>query len=314
MAGLAIDGAGNLYGTTKGGGNAFGYGTVFKLSPPNVAGAAWSLSELWYFSGNGSGDGEYPQSRLTWDTAGNLYGTTYFGGNYAFGSVFELSPVQGGGWSEKVLYSFCQIGPPHCADGYEPVESVTFDKLGNLYGTTPQGGARFSQGTLFELTPAQDGTWTENTLYDFSDQGGGRPLSAVNFYSSGNLYTTASEGGLGDGSVFKFMPQPGGGLKKLSLLFNESQGPSTPVAGVFLDPRFSNRLYGTAENGGANGAGEIYGLTGKNLTTIYAFCAMPGCADGANPTGSLTYHGGQVYSITATGGDFNKGVVFTIKP
>jgi uncharacterized repeat protein (TIGR03803 family) len=190
---------------------------------------------------------------------------------------------------------------------------VAFDKSGNLYGTTFAGGAHFSQGTLYKLSP-ENGTWQETTLYSFTEQGGGHPLAAVNFDSAGNLYTTASQGTECMGAVFKFILQPGGGGRKLSFPFNQPNGPATPVAGVFLDPRFDDRLYGTAEKGGPYGAGEVYGLTGKTLTTIHAFCSIGGCPDGANPTGSLTSHAGNLYSITTAGGDFNQGVVFEIKP
>lgn len=312
LAGLVIDDAGNLYGTTKFGGNVFNDGTVFELSPPTTPGAAWALIGLWNFGGNGTGDGQYPASRLTWDALGNLYGTTYFGGEGQLGAVFELSPIQGGGWSEKVLYSFCLAGPPKCPDGFEPMAGVAFDESGNLYGTT-FAGTRFRQGALYKLSPG-NGTWTETTLYSFTAKGGGHPLAAVNFDSAGNLYTTASQGTECSGAVFKFIPQPGGGGRKLSLPFNQPNGPAMPVAGVFLDPLFDDRLYGTAENGGPYNAGEVYGLVGKTLKTIHAFCSIGGCLDGANPTGSLTSHAGNVYSITTAGGDFNQGVVFEIKP
>ncbi|MGH9498520.1 MAG: choice-of-anchor tandem repeat GloVer-containing protein [Terriglobales bacterium] len=312
LAGLVIDDLGNLYGTTKAGGNGVscgGCGIVFELSPPKAPGGAWTKTDLWDFGSSGAHDAANPAARLTWDGAGNLYGTTYFGGNGGLGTVFELSPTQGGGWSEKVLYSFCLTGPPKCADGFEPMAAVAFDKSGNLYGTTFAGGAHLSQGTLYKLSPG-NGTWTETTLYSFTERGGGHPLAAVNFDNAGNFYTTASQSIDNNGAVFKFIPQQGGGGKKLSFPFTDPQGPATPVAGVFIDPRFNNRLYGTPENGGPSRQGVVYGLVGKTLTTIHAFC----CSDGAYPTGSLTFHAGNVYSTTSAGGAFNQGVVFEIKP
>jgi uncharacterized repeat protein (TIGR03803 family) len=320
LAGLVIDSAGNLYGTAKEGGTGSGCGggcgVVFELSPPSAQGAAWTFSVLWSFGTNGTHDAAYPAGRLTRDAFGNLYGTSYFGGSNGLGTVFEVSPVQGGGWSENVLYSFCVTGPPKCDDGFEPMAGVTFDAEGNLYGTASQGGVA-NQGTLYELSPTQgNGAWAEATLYAFGVEGGGDPLGAVNLDSSGNLYTTASTGSdqAAGGAVFEFVPQPSGGFEKLSVLFSNPEGPATPVAGVFLDTQVDNKIYGTAENGGPNREGEVYGVFGKTVTTIYAFCSIGGCPDGAKPAGSLTYHSGEVYSTTTQGGSFNKGVVFAIKP
>jgi len=83
------------------------------------------------------------------------------------------------------------------------------------------------------------------------------------------------------------------------------------MAGVFIDPIHNNVVYGTAESGGQFGGGVVYKLAGRTLTTLHSFS---GGSDGLMPTGSLTYHGGKLYSITSTGGFFNQGVVFEIKP
>ncbi|MGH9501087.1 MAG: choice-of-anchor tandem repeat GloVer-containing protein [Terriglobales bacterium] len=316
LAGLVIDPVGNLYGTTEEGGTGSGCGsgcgTVFELSPPKLPGETWEYTVLWNFLGNVEQDGEFPASRLNLDAAGNLYGTTYFGGSGAFGTVFELSPVQGGGWTEQVVYSFCVTGPPTCADGYEPMAAVTFDSSGNLYGTTSFGGEKANTGVLFKLSPPQGGgAWTQTTLYTFLAGSGDHPFSPVNFDKNGNLYVTASNGtGQADGgSVLKFVPQPGGG-KRFVFPFGDPHGPWEPMAGVFIDPRFSNLVYGTAENGGQFSGGEVYKLAGKTLTTLHSFSG----SDGSKPTGSLTYHSGRLYSVTSAGGDFGQGVVFEITP
>jgi len=133
-AGLIFDDAGNLYGTTYGGGEqGCDCGTVFRLSHPRVPGANWDETVLWSF-GSITDDGAGPDGKLSWDPAGNLYGTTSQGGG-GVGSVFQLSP-QMNGWTETELYAFCPLGPPNCPDGFYPLAGVTFDAAGNLYGTT----------------------------------------------------------------------------------------------------------------------------------------------------------------------------------
>jgi uncharacterized repeat protein (TIGR03803 family) len=119
--------------------------------------AAQTETVLYSFLPSNSVDGFLPMAGLTADATGNLYGTTYDGGTNGTGAVFELSPQAGGGWSEKVLYSF---GPNGGTDGILPTASVIFDGSGNLYGTTDYGGAQ-GGGIAFELTPQNDGSWTE---------------------------------------------------------------------------------------------------------------------------------------------------------
>jgi uncharacterized repeat protein (TIGR03803 family) len=111
-----------------------------------------------YSFGTNPNDGSIPNGGLVFDSAGNLYGTTQRGGSAGGGSVFELSPLQGGSWGETVLYSFCSL--PNCEDGAEPLAGLISDSVGNLYGTTV-GGGTFSGGTcggggcgtVFELSP-----------------------------------------------------------------------------------------------------------------------------------------------------------------
>jgi uncharacterized repeat protein (TIGR03803 family) len=152
-AGLIFDAAGNLYGTTYGGGAyqcslGAGCGTVFELSPNGTGG--WTETVLHSF-GNGT-DGAIPSAGLIFDAAGNLYGTTAYGGDYGGyngdGTVFELSPNGSGGWTETVLHNFHYNG----TDGVSPYAGLIFDAAGNLYGTTREGGTS-SYGTVFEITP-----------------------------------------------------------------------------------------------------------------------------------------------------------------
>jgi uncharacterized repeat protein (TIGR03803 family) len=148
LAGLIADTSGNLYGTTYNGGNAGGYGTVFELSPPAIAGGAWSETLPHIFTGGS--DGSVPHAGLIADTSGNLYGTTQLGGGTRHaGTVFELTPATGGGWTKTVLYNFCILTP--CDDGGIPLAGLIADSKGNLYGTNSIGGT-LDSGTVFELT------------------------------------------------------------------------------------------------------------------------------------------------------------------
>ena len=143
---------------------------------------------------------------MIFDAAGNLYGTTYGGGlnaNNGDGTVFELSPMAGGGWTEKILHNFNQGSD----DGAEPAAGLIFDSAGNLYGTTRLGGSS-AYGTVFELTPQSDGTWTETILHNFSANGdGSEPYGNLIFDGAGNLYSTTALGGAESvGTAFEVTP------------------------------------------------------------------------------------------------------------
>ncbi len=260
FAGLTIDAAGNLYGTTYEGGT-YNSGTVFELTP--TKGGGWTEKVLHSF-GNGA-DGAVPYAGLTIDAAGNLYGTTLAGGIHHVGTVFELTPTKGEGWTEKVLHSF-----GNGADGAFPRAGLIFDSAGNLYGTTSQGGAYNSCmptiprnnistcGTVFELTPKAGGRWTERVLYSFNHNGtdGYDPLAGLIFAAAGNLYGTTSMGGsengrgcfLGCGTVFELTPTKGGGwTEKVVHNFDGTDGVS-PSAGLIIDA--AGNLYGTTNEHG----------------------------------------------------------------
>jgi uncharacterized repeat protein (TIGR03803 family) len=139
-----MDAGGNLYGTTDEGGSPNCYcGNVFEVSPNEIGG--WTFTALYNF--NGLPDAVYPTGSLTIDSAGSLYGSTYEGGAYGAGAVFQLSHTAGG-WTETVVYSFETIGGGTNAPG-----GVVVDRAGVLYGTTEYGGA-FNFGTAYELTPS----------------------------------------------------------------------------------------------------------------------------------------------------------------
>src|ERR1019366_6634594 len=184
LGGLIFDASGNLYGTTLGGGT-YGGGTVFELTP--AGGGSWTETVLHNFDSNGT-DGFTPYAGLIFDSAGNLYGTTRWGGTYGGGTVFELTTAAGGGWTEQVLHSFDH----NYTDGYYPQAGLIFDAAGNLYGTTSQGGTYVYWGTVFELTPAAGGDWTETVLHNFNQNGtdGYYPEAGLIFDAAGNLYGT----------------------------------------------------------------------------------------------------------------------------
>jgi uncharacterized repeat protein (TIGR03803 family) len=261
-AGVVRDLAGNLYGTAVGGGPYYD-GVAFELSP-GVSG--WSYTDLHDFDGEGGrNDGKYPYARLTFDAAGNLYGTTA-NGDLGYGTVFELKPDGSGGWKEKILYWF--KGKP-AGDGEEPFTDVVFDSSGNLYGTTLAGGiwndaCEGGCGIVFKLSPSPDGHWKESILYKFSQAATGvNPSSRVVFDKAGNIYGTAGGGtgvcGGGCGVVYKLAPQANGKWKYSVLhKFNFSDG-GYPGGGLIFDQK--GNLYGTASIGGPGGAGVVFEIT-----------------------------------------------------
>ena len=189
---LISDSAGNLYGTTTEGG-AHNVGTVFELSPQAAPATQWTENVIYTFLPSPD-DGQKPFAGLVMDAAGNLFGTTLFGGRGGDGTVFELTPNNDGSWTESILHEF--KGP----DGYGPMSTLALDSAGNLYGTTGSGGAR-SEGTVFELSPSGDGKWTETVLYSFFDfpTDGWFPSGGVIRDSAGNLYGVTANGGSGQG-------------------------------------------------------------------------------------------------------------------
>jgi uncharacterized repeat protein (TIGR03803 family) len=299
-AGLISDAAGNLYGTTyTGGGN--GAGAVFELSP--AGNGQWREKLL---SGFGGSRGAYPIASLTFDSAGNLYGTTVEGGNgtncrVGCGTVFQLTPVAKGRWTETVLHSFAGAG----SDGAWPYSTLIFDASGNLYGTTFTGGQHFS-GTVFELTP-NDGQWTETILYSFNNNGQDAvaPTAGVVFDSSGNLYGTATAGGISQaGAVFELIPGTSGWTETVLHSFGAGDG-SQPYGGLLIGP--AGRVYGTTYLGGSNGWGTVFALTKYGQgewaeRVLYSF--ENNGSDGYGPyLGNLVRDSkGHLYGTTAYGG------------
>jgi uncharacterized repeat protein (TIGR03803 family) len=156
---------------------------------------AQTETALHYFTGGSDGDAPFG---LVSDGRGHFYGTTFYGGiDGYYGTAFEISAKGARGWVETILYRFCSA--PGCADGAFPLYSkLIFDGLGNLFGTTYEGGA-YNYGTVFELSPARSG-WTETVLYSFPSYQAGCPLNGLVRDAAGNFYGTHGcefGGGLG---------------------------------------------------------------------------------------------------------------------
>jgi uncharacterized repeat protein (TIGR03803 family) len=269
------------------------------------------LLDLTYNGGVG-GD---PQDGMIIDAAGNLYGTTAFGGPRNGGAVFELSPNRDGTWTTNLLHAF--ISNIH--DGQRPQAGLTLDSSGNLYGTTYWGGAYNNLGgTVFELIPQADGKWKEELLHSFggASQDGQRPQAGVIFDSVGNLYGTTMVGGTHNlGTVFELMPQAGGGWKEklLHTFSNDGHDGYTLLAGLILDA--NGNLYGATASGGAFDAGTVFELipttSGPWKEKILHNFNRSG--DGNFPYGTLIFDpSGNLYGTTTQGGSYGWGTVFEL--
>jgi len=348
---LISDSAGNLYGAAGQGGeqNTSGCnpdypveshcGTVFQITKSQ---SGWTTNVLHEFTGGS--DGGNPGAGLVFDSAGNLYGTTQFGGDCAYaygcGVVYELSPTTGGEWTESVLYSF-QCGN----DGCSPESQLVFDSSGNLYGTTLGGGngscgLGVPCGVVFELSPSAGGTWTETVLYDFQGFSDGEsPTGPLVFDSKGNLYGTTAFGGSADdlcgypfygcGTVFELSPNSSGGWNKSTIYtFNAGIGGAFAAGGVIVDG--AGTLYGAATAGGVRqfcgysvtGCGVIFALK-QNSNGIWSESVLltfqPGGAGGQLPHGGLTLDAaGNLYGTAYMGATSKSGkgagVVFELSP
>jgi uncharacterized repeat protein (TIGR03803 family) len=260
VSGVIFDSAGNLYGTAIAGG-ASSQGLIYELSPSS---SGWTFSVLYSFKGGVAGFS--PRSSLVFDSAGRLYGTTYAGGTSTVcfggcGTIYQLTPPSAGSfWTYQVLHSF------NNRDGEGPTnDSLVFDGAGNLYGTTTFGGTQaFEDGTVFELSPTAGGHWKLAVLHSFgAGYEGGLPQAGLTFDAAGNLWGTASGGGLNadSGNVFELTPAAGGqwsyarvyGFKGLP---NDGY---SPRAKVTLDSL--GNIYGTTEVGGAKDEGIVFELS-----------------------------------------------------
>jgi uncharacterized repeat protein (TIGR03803 family) len=267
-------------------------------------------------------DGQLPTGGLVFDSKGNLYGTASIGGTSSAsclnfsncGTVFELSPVGGGGWTFQVIYSFTGG-----ADGAVPGGDLVVDNLGNIYGTAQSGGTVNSNcskgcGTVFELSPSGS-SWTFTTLHSFSWSDGANPLGVIRD-SRGRLYGTTYDGGSWSaGTVFELAGS--NGVWNLSTLYTFGDsgnvaGGTYPSAGLTMDGH--GNLYGTAFSGGYSSSGcyascgTVFEISpGGKFTVLYKFLGSLH-KDGANSEGKLVLDAaGDVFGTTAFGGTSCKG-------
>jgi uncharacterized repeat protein (TIGR03803 family) len=357
VAGLVIDAAGNLYGTTSGGGGPAGAGTVFKLTPRS---SGWTFSRVYSFSG---ANGSSPDSTLVRGADGTLFGTTLYGG-VGNGVLFGLSPAGEvlpsvfSNWMENLLYSFTGG-----SDGASPGGSLVLDSSGNIYGNAAMAGANHG-GTLYEFTnggiqvlhafPAfyNDGSTPigvvtgSDGLYGITGSGGtqragtlyttaggyqvlhsfmgmdpeGSPTSLA-ADQAGNLYGATSYSyvectKLGPPTTFYgtsiFQSSPPGWDP---LILNNSESiPYTPLTS-WVSTDASGNVYGTTDNYGAQGLGEVFNLTCCwTYTDLHDFAGSPN--DGAQPTASppVVDSQGNIYGTTQYGGLYGNGVVWEISP
>lgn len=285
---LAMDSAGNLYGTTAVGGSS-GNGVVFKLDT--------SGKETVLYTFQGGTDGANPWAGLTQDSAGNLYGTTEAGGTDGFGTVFKLNKAG----QKTALYNFTGQGN----DGAYTFACLVRDTKGTLYGTTYKGGAS-GDGTVFKLGKAGK----ETVLYGFQGESDGQnPYAGVIRDTAGNLYgTTFGSFGPNYGTVFKVSKR--GKEKVLHAFTGGTDGGAPQYGGLVMDS--AGNLYGTTSYGGAHQYfGVVYKVSkpGKQ-TVLYSFS---GGADGGQPAAGLVMDAaGNLYGTTVGGGAYGHGTIFKV--
>jgi uncharacterized repeat protein (TIGR03803 family) len=315
-ASLTLDAAGNLYGVTPQGSKHNG-GVVFELTKPTGGGHKWVETVLYHFDGLKRGG--TPYGTLIFGSDGSLYGTTGFGGKIGAGTVFKLTPGNAGSsWSLTQLYNFT-----NGLDGGNPYCTLVFDKAGNLYGTTLDGG-NTANGVVFELSPPKSGTnWTETVLHSFdSPTDGTSPLTGVIFDASGNLYGTTGTGGTtGHGTIFEVSPPTGGSTTWTeAVLYNfafDTDGGYPGYSTLLQDS--SGNLYGTTQVGGTPRNGVAFklappaqGKTNWTETTLHSFTGTP---DGAEPeAGFIAGPNGSLIGTTFMGGANNVGTVYELTP
>ena len=329
-AGLVLNNTA-LFGTTYTGGS--GWGTVFELIPPQTGGA-WTLHQLYAFTGGA--DGANPRAPVVFSPHGVIFGTTEQGGAFGYGTVFSLTPAVGGKWTQAVIYSFAgapsgcgTTGNPAC-DGANPEAGMILSPKGVLYGTTDTGGTT-SNGTVFSLTPAVGGAWTEAVLYSFAGApsgcgttgnpacDGANPLGSLTLSKTGTLYGTTYSGGAANwGTVFQLAQTAG--VWTETLLYSFIGAPSgigggsacgtsgqpacdggAPAGNVVLSAA-TGALYGTTTLGGKptgcpeagyeEGCGVVFQLTPPAISgnpwtesLLYTFAGSP--KDGMLPSYNL---------------------------
>ncbi len=241
---LIFDSAHNFYGVSFQGGSTV-LGAVYELSP---SGEGWTVSTLYNFM---TQNGYNPLGGVIFGPGGVLYGTTYGNGQSpdTYGIAYQLTP-SGSGWTETILHVF-----EHGSDGAWPKAGLTMDSAGNLYGTTSGGGPN-SGGTVFELSPSDNG-WTFSVLHSFNGPPNRGSFGPLLLDPAGNLYGTTLAGGASQqGAVFKLTNS--GGVWTYTSLHDFTGGADgrSPYGHLLLDS--SGNLYGTAGWGGNADSGVVW--------------------------------------------------------
>lgn len=271
------------------------------------------------------GQGAHLWSGLTFDSAGNLYGTAQEGGAKCVdfpkgcGSVFELKPQPNGSWKPEILHYF--LGG---TDGYLIYAGVIFDNAGNLYGTAAAGGVD-NYGIAYELSPGPKG-WTETVLHSFPSQAGdGEYPNPLVFDASGNLYGTSyvGESPCGEGMVFELSPTPQSGWteNQLGCFSGTGSSPGYLSAPVTFDA--SGNIYSTSYLGGLNQTGTVFELSpsgsGWSETVIYNFASdqhvypwPPLVFDKNGNLYGIIY--GGIFQLTPSGGGWSYSTIYTSAP
>lgn len=292
--GLVRDSMGNLYGTAWVGG-AFDFGVVYELS------SSGAFTVLHSFSG-GTSDGCFPYGGLLIDKTGNLYGTTNECGGFGEGLVYELSSAR----QYTILHNFA--GGP--SDGaYPNISTLSMDGVGNLYGTTVEGGT-LNIGVVYELT-SSSGALTVLHSFAYAPGDGSNPDGTLAMDRDGNLYGTTVYGGKSDnGIVYKVSSD--GTYTVLHNFAGGSKDGATPYGGLILDA--NGRLYGDTTTGGTYDSGTVFKITvGGVLNILHDFAGSHYPSDGANPMGGVILDGeGNLYGTADDGGKYRCGTVWEL--
>jgi uncharacterized repeat protein (TIGR03803 family) len=313
VAGLVIDASGNLFGTTYVGGPS-SQGTVFELSK---SGSSWKETVLHSFDDISGSDGYYPYGTLAFDAAGNLYGTTIYGGKTGGGTVFQLKASNG-----KYTYHLIHGFTTSSSSAYYPYGGVVVDpKNGYIYGTTYYGGVIWNVGAVYQLREVS-GVWISSVIYTFlGDSLGQYSESSLAVDATGNLYGTNYQGGAFNlGDVFKLTPGANNKwTEKIIYSFKgyaSKDGAYPYYAGVTIDA--AGNLYGTTYQGGSSAAnnlnyGTVYKLTAGTYkeSVLWSFGTT---GDGYYPYHQAILVNGKLYGTTNSGGTHGGGVVYEVTP
>jgi T5SS/PEP-CTERM-associated repeat protein/uncharacterized repeat protein (TIGR03803 family) len=250
--------------------------------------------------------GRFPEAGLIGDSAGDLFGTTFFGGASNQGAVFELLNNGHASYSYSTLLSF------DGSNGTNPAAGL-LDLGGSLFGTT-SGQLGLGDGTVFELAKSGSG-YVASTLVTFTGSNGASPSAGLIADTAGDLFGTTSSGGAnGDGTVFELVKGAGGYTLTTLVSFAGGNG-ANPNAALLEDA--AGNLYGTTTAGGTNGDGTVFEIARSAGSFAHAPVTLLDFdgADGSGPlAGLVTDSAGDFFGTTSGGGASNHGAVFELSP